>query len=238
MLYLGGLGAAGAIMLLFLQIRVTIYNGGTWTEAFQKLDVNDAVVGRGDEARRQRVRQQLPGRRHDFENGRYDYGTGHLGLFLHWVPRAIWPNKPAVGEGDYTGRELFDDVEKASGVRLLGSGAAYTGVADSFLEYGVFCPLFWFLLSALVGLVYRLAILTRSPWWMFCYAGFLCATHWLVSQSFSAAFVPGMYFQMVPLGVFALVWIYRRMTAAPTQVRPAAPAPRAGRTARAAHMNR
>jgi hypothetical protein len=220
LLYCGGLAAAGMVMLLFVQIRLTIYNGGTWIEAFEKLDVNTAVVDRGDDAFDNEYVNNCQVIGTVFQNGKYDYGTGHLGLFLHWVPRQVWPAKPVLGEGIYANNEMFDDIEKATGVRLLGSGAAVAGVADSFVEYGVLCPFFWFFLSWLVGAIYLKAVRSGSPWWMFCYTGFLCSSHWLISQSFSASFVPGMYFQLIPLGVLAMVWAYRRLSAAPRKTGP------------------
>jgi hypothetical protein len=209
-IYCGGLAALGVVMLLFIQVRVTIYNGGTWSEAFQKLDVSDAVVDRGDDAYDNEYVNNCQVIGTVFQTGKYEYGTGHLELLVHWVPRALWHAKPSLGEGYYGGDSLFDDMEEATGVRLLGAGAADAGVADSFLEYGCLCPLFWFGLSCGLGVVYAKVLCTRSPWWMFCYVGFLCSSHWLISQSFCAAYVPGWYFQLVPLAVLASIPLYRR----------------------------
>jgi hypothetical protein len=210
-IFCGGLAAAALVMLLFLQIRAVIYNGGTWGEALQTIDL-DTAAERGNEVDDNEYVNhcQLIGT--IYRNGKYQYGTGHLELLVHWVPRAIWPNKPVLGEGLHSLNEIFEDVEQTGGAQLLGSGAASGGVADSFLQYGIFCPLFWFLLSLGVALVYGRALASRAPWWMFSYVGFLCASHWLVSQSFSAAFVPGMYFQAVPLGVLLLLKLHARYT--------------------------
>jgi hypothetical protein len=208
LVYCGGLAAAGIVMLLFIQVRVTIYNGGTWSEAFQKLDVGDAVVDRGDDPYDNEYVNSCQVIGTVYQTGKYEYGTGHLELLVHWVPRAFWPAKPSLGEGYYPSGKLFDDMEIATGVRLLGSGAADAGVADSFLEYGLLCPLFWFALSCGLGIVYAKVLHTRSPWWMFSYVGFLCASHWLITQSFSAAYVPGWYFQLVPLSVLASLAVY------------------------------
>jgi hypothetical protein len=210
LVYCGGLVALAVVMLLFLQIRQTIYNGGTWGDAFQKLDVSSAVVDRGEDADDNEYvnSSQLIGTL--YQNGKCDYGTGHLELLVHWVPRALWPDKPALGDGSYSNDQLFDDVERATGVHLLGaSGASAAGVADSFLQYGTFCPVFWFVLGFVIALVYNKVLYTCSPWWMFSYVGILCASHWQISQSFTAAFVPGMYFQAVPLVVMAGLWLHR-----------------------------
>lgn len=225
-LFCGGLAAAALAMMLFLQIRTVTYNGGTWGEALQTIDV-DAAAQRGDEADDNEYVNSCQVIGTLYQNGKYQYGSGHLGLLLHWVPRAFWPNKPELGEGSYGNRELFDDVEQATGVRLLGTGASAAGVADSFLQYGVLCPLFWFVLSFGVALVYTKALATRAPWWMFVYVGFLCASHWLVSQSFSAAFVPGMFFQVVPVCVllFVLCHRWRRRATAGRRFGPHRPVP-------------
>jgi hypothetical protein len=210
LLYCGGLLAAGLVMVLFLQVRAVTYNGGTWSEAIQQINV-DAAAQRGDEAEDNEYVNSCQVIGTVFQDGKYQYGAGHLGLLVHWVPRAFWPSKPELGEGTYTNRELFDDVEQATGVRLLGTGASAAGVADSFLQYGVFCPLFWFVLSLCFALVYTKALASRAPWWLFSYVGFLCASHWLVSQSFSAAFVPAMYFEVVPLCLLSyLLCCHRR----------------------------
>jgi hypothetical protein len=125
---------------------------------------------------------------------------------------------------------MFDDVEAATGFHLLGTGAAAGGVADTFVQYGVLCPLFWFGLSWGMGAVYVRALMGNSPRWLFCYVGFICASHWLVSQSLSAAFVPGMFFQAVPLLVFAVLDpAYKRRALANRNRRALAPLPGSNR---------
>ena len=224
-LYCGGLIAVGIVMLVFVQVRLTTYGGGTWSEAFQKLNVNDAVVARGEDPYDNEYVNNCQVIGTIYQNGKYEYGTGHMELFVHWVPRALWPGKPELGAGYYTNRELFDDIESTTGDRLLGFGASIAGVADSFLQYGFLCPFFWFALGGISAVVYTKVLRSNSPWWMFCYVGLLCSTHWLISQSFSAAFVPGMYFQVIPLCVLAMVWLYRRLTAVPGKTGPRRPLP-------------
>lgn len=223
--YVGGLVAAAVAMLLFLQIRAVTYKGGSWGEALQTLNVN-AAVDRGEEADDNEYVNncQLIGT--IFQNGKYQYGTGHLELLVHWVPRSLWWAKPGLGEGNYSFNEMFDDVERATGVRLLGAGAAAGGVADSFVQYGVLCPLYWFALSAGVGVIYAKVLRSRRPQWIFAYVGFICASHWLVSQSLPAAFVPAMYFESVPLLVFFGLWVYRRWMPAPRRPVQSRPRPK------------
>lgn len=204
-IFCGGLAAIALVMLLFLQIRDVTYKGGTWGEAIQNLNLDAAIEERAKQPEDNEYLNncQLIGT--IYQTGKYQYGTGHLELLYHWIPRAWWKDKPVLGQGYYSFDEMFDDLESVTGFRLLGTGAADGGVADTFVQYGVFCPLFWFGLSWIMGLVYIRAQRGTSPRWLFCYVGFICASHWLVSQSFSAAFVPGMFFQAVPLVVFALL---------------------------------
>jgi hypothetical protein len=199
--FCGTLTAAALVMLLFLQVRTITYNGGTWGEAIHHLDVSAAVEERGKQAEDNEYVNncQLIGT--IYQNGKYQYGTGHLSLLWHWIPRAVWKDKPTLGEGTYSFEEMFDDVEAATGFHLLGYGASSGGVADTFVQYGIFCPLFWFGLSWGIGCVYMRA-LRGNPRWLFTYVGFICASHWLVSQGFAASFVPGMCFQTVPLITF------------------------------------
>lgn len=204
-IFCSALAVAGVVMLVFLQIRETTYNGGTWGEALHRLDVGAAVTEKVEEPEDNEYINNCQLISTLYRNGKYQYGTGHFGLLWHWVPRAVWKDKPTLGEGSYSFTELFDDVEAATGFHLLGGGAAAAGVADTFVQYGVFCPLFWLLLSWGMGAVYVRARIGRSPRWLFCYVGFICASHWLVSQSLAAAFVPGMFFQAVPVIVFFLL---------------------------------
>ncbi len=205
LIFCGGLVTAGLVMLLFLQIRHVTYNGGTWGEAIHSLSIDAAVTERVQQAEDNEYINncQLIGT--VYQNGKYQYGTGHLELLWHWIPRAVWKDKPTLGEGSYSFDQMTDDVEAATGFHLLGLGAAVGGVADTFVQYGVFCPFFWFGLSWGMGIAYARARLGDSPLWLFCYVGFICASHWLVSQSFAAAFVPGMCFEVVPLAVFTLL---------------------------------
>jgi hypothetical protein len=214
--FFGGLAVAGVVMLLFLQIRHVTYSGGSWSEALQNVDVA-AVADRGEEAEDNEYVNSSQVIGTIYQNGKYQYGSGHLSLLYHWVPRAIWKDKPVLGEGSYSFDQMFDDVESATGFHLLGSGASSGGVADTFVQYGILCPVFWFVLSWVFGRVYVRACIGGNPLWLFSYVGFICASHWLVSQSFSAAFVPGAFFQVVPLTVFLLL---DQMSPAQRPVRP------------------
>jgi hypothetical protein len=220
LLYCGGLFAAALAMLTFLQVRTFTYNGATWHDALQHLDVTGAAVGRGEQADDNEYVISCQTIATIYQDGKYQYGTGHLELLVHWVPRALWWGKPVLGEGYYGFNELFDDVEANTGDRLQGStGASSAGVADSFIQYGFLCPLYWFALAWAVGAVYARVIRGKSAPWLFIYVGFICASHWLISQNLAAAFVPFWFFESVPLFAFALFSLYRRAAAPPQKVR-------------------
>jgi hypothetical protein len=75
-------------------------------------------------------------------------------------------------------------------------------------------------LAALVGLLYTAAIRSHNPWLMFAYVGILCASHWLISQNVPSAFVPAMFFEIVPVVVLIGLWLHRRWSAPPRRVGP------------------
>jgi hypothetical protein len=199
------LAAAGLVMLLFLQVRSLIGSGVAWSDVVQNLSLSKATEERAKQPEDNEYINncQLIGT--IYQNGKYQYGTGHLSLLAHWIPRAIWKDKPVLGEGNYSYDEMFDDVEAVTGVHLLGTGAAAGGVADSFVQYGVLCPLYWLVLSWGFGRVYVRARYGNNPRWLFSYVGFMCAMHWLTSQGLGAAFVPGSCFLAVPLVVFLVL---------------------------------
>jgi hypothetical protein len=192
-------------MLLFLQIRHVTYNGGTWGEAIHSLSLGSAIEEKSKMAEDNEFINSCQVISTVYQDGKYQYGTGYIELLVHWIPHFLWESKPVLGEGSYSFDELISDVKLATGFRLLGHGAAAAGVADTFIQFGVFCPFAWLGLSWLVGIVYVRARVENKAPWIFCYVGFISASHWLVSQSFSAAFVPGMCFQAVPLSIFALL---------------------------------
>jgi len=220
LVYLGGLVAVGAVMLTFLQVRSVIYTGGSWSDAFRQIDVQSAVAERGEDAADNEYVNNCQVIGTLYDNGKYQYGTGYLELLVHWVPHALWLQKPGLGEGYYSNIEMYDDIERATGVRLLGNGAAWGGVADSFIQFGVLCPFFWMIISTIIGALYSAIIRTRSPLLMFIYAGICCATQWHISQIFPAAFVPGMFFISVPVAVWAGLWLYRKWAVPTIKLRP------------------
>lgn len=198
-LYLAGLTLLGVVLLAYLPLRKVIYNEGNWQEAFASLDVKEAVTERGKNV----FDNEYINNCHMIEaladNGKFQYGTGHVSLFFHWIPSSIWKGKPSLGEGLYSHEELLGDVGESAGFQLLlGSGAAAGGVADSFVQYGWLTPLFWAGLGWLVSKAYWKGCYEGKILWIHGYIAIVCATHWLISQGFAAAFVPMLAFLLIP----------------------------------------
>ena len=196
---IGGLALSGLIMLALISVRQSAIKG----EAVE-LTPEDVLVSRTLAV----VENEFVNTTYTiatiFENGKYQYGSGHASLLLHWIPRSVWPSKPALGEGSYPWKELYGDVNAKAGQPILGFGAAIGGVADSFVQYGFLAPVYWFLLAFGVARLFLRAIDSEDPRWHLSYLGVICATHWLVSQSFGEASVPGAAYQVVPMITLAL----------------------------------
>ena len=120
LVYLGVLTAAGLAMLLFLQVRTFTYNGGTWGQALGNLSLNSAVVERAEEADDNEYINNCQNIGTVWNNGKYQYGTGHMEMLVHWIPRSLWWNKPTIGEGTYSFSDMWDDMEAYTGVRFDG----------------------------------------------------------------------------------------------------------------------
>lgn len=200
---IGGLALSGVIMLALISVRQAAITG-KWNQAVKELTPEDILVARTLAV----VENEFVNTTYTIEtiyaNGKYQYGTGHASLLLHWIPRSVWPDKPALSEGSYPWKELYGDVNATAGRPLLGFGAAIGGVADSFVQYGFLAPLYWFLLGLLVARLFLRAIVTDDPRWQLSYLGIICATHWLVSQSLGEASVPAAAYQIIPMVTFAL----------------------------------
>lgn len=202
--YISGLALLGIALLVYVQLRTIMYNEGTWNDAFAAVNVKESVTERNKSV----TDNEFVNNCHIIEalanNGKYQYGTGHMSLFLHWIPRDWWKGKPALGEGYYTYDEFFEDVAASSGMKLLGGGAAACGVADSFLQYGFLCPFFWMGLSWLASKAFWKGSHYGEIVWMQAYIAFVIASHWLISQGFSAAFVPLVIFLIIPIVILRL----------------------------------
>lgn len=198
LIYITGIIFAGIAMLAYLPLRQVIYNNGEWENAIEKININSVLIDRNKELMDNEYINNCYMLYSIAESGKYDYGTGHLTLLFHWIPRSLWPTKPRLGGGlIQTDSDLVSNVEKLSGVPLIGGGAAAGCVADSFLQYSYFCPLFWMGISYLVGYIYWSALRNGNTYLIHAYIGIVCATHWLVSQAFASAYVQLLVFSLL-----------------------------------------
>ena len=188
----------GFTMLAFVEARKFIYNTGTWSNVFDELIFADIVEAKARSVPDNEFVNNCFFISTLYSNGKYQFGTGHMELLVHWVPRSFWPDKPSLGEGFYPHAELLSDVDQYSGLSILGSGAAAGGFADSFVQYGILTPLFWFLVSLYFGRCYSSVRQNDDPLPIFLYMALPCSTLWLLTQGFAAAFVPGAIFMAVP----------------------------------------
>lgn len=126
--------------------------------------------------------------------GNYQYGTGYLSLFTHFIPRSLWQDKPSLGQGWFPSTPSL--LPKLLGWQLS-SGASAGGVADTFMELGFLAPFLWLAFGYILGgrFVHTSSILKRAQ-----FITFLAGSHWLVSQGVAAAFVPTLiYFLVITL---------------------------------------
>ena len=204
----GSLGAAGLVMLLFIAVRPWVYSGGgkvksvtasSWVEAVESLSLDEIVMERSRRLGDNEYAYHCGMVATNVELEFYQYGTGYVTLLTHWIPRNWWPGKPGLGEGWYG--SVLDRIPVVMGWKMT-TGASAGGVAEVFNQFGWLSPAFWFLLAWCAGKVYRRATVEDDPRWAVAYAGVLCASHWLISQGFAAAFVPGVIYQVVPAGAF------------------------------------
>ncbi|BDG09639.1 hypothetical protein [Anaeromyxobacter paludicola] len=213
---LGSIAGVGVLMLLAVAVRPILYDErgsyvvdstqrlAGWSEALSKVTFED-VFGK-------RVKQE--GDNEYFyhcgsiatavELSCYEYGTGYLSLLVHWIPRAVWRDKPQLGTGAFC--SALDEMPHVFG-REATVGASVGGVAEVFMQVGWFSPLLWFLSGYLASGFYRRAAEHNDPRAFMTYAGVLSASHWLVSQGFTAAAVPLAIYVAVPRVIFRLARI-------------------------------
>jgi hypothetical protein len=202
--YITSLMAAACIMLVYLPLRTVMYKEGSWQDAFSQLSLTSAITERGKNITDNEFVNNCYMIKSISDSGRIQYGTGHISLFLHWLPRSIWESKPTLGEGYFNSSlDLFDDIEQSSGlgIRLIGGGAASGGVADSFFQYGWLTPVVWAGLGWFVSRIYWKGLQGGKILWKHSYIAIVCGTHWLISQGFAAAFVPMVIFWIIPFCV-------------------------------------
>jgi|GEM_PF-1565517 len=205
---LGSLAAAGFLMLTFVAARPWVYGetGGSytfsrsgWSNALSALTPEDIVVGRTQRGSDNEFLYHCAMTGTSYELGLYQYGTGYLSLMTHWIPRSVWPEKPALGQGRFPG--VVERIPLLTGW-AMSSGAASGGVAETFAELGWGFIAVWLLLGWAMGCLHRTAKEGRDPRAAVAFVGVVCSSHWLISQGVAAAFVPTMIYLTVPAIAF------------------------------------
>jgi hypothetical protein len=197
----GVLVITGFVMLLMVLVRPYISDAGRggWKAALGETSVEDTVTYRGATLADNEYAYHCAAVWTTYQLGLYQYGTGDLSLLLHWVPRGWWPDKPELGRG------WMERVEDRIGGVLgwdMVVGGAITGPASSFHQYGMACPLFWYLIGYGFGRVFRRSSAAHDDRWVLIWVMLLASLHWLIAQSFHDAFVPACIYVFVPLIVF------------------------------------
>jgi len=214
---LGALAGSAIVMLLFVAVRPWVYrsgessltaiSAGDWSEALDSVSFEDVVLRKTRQETDNEFLYHCAMVKTNVETGVYQYGTGYLSLLTHWIPRRWWPSKPELGEGWFG--NILHLIPTVTGWRMS-IGASAGGLAEVFNQFGWFSPLFWGLLGWLAARMLRRARVEDDPRWVVAYIGVLCASHWLISQGFAAAFVPACVFQVVPWLAFRVVRVAPR----------------------------
>src|SRR5205085_957190 len=111
---LGGLLTAGLTMLAFNAARKWIV-ARNWDKDANVLTPEQVVVDRTLRVDDNEFINNIYMIAALNQNGKYQFGTGHLSLLTHWIPRAVWRDKPGLGEGWYPREELDSDVNAVAG---------------------------------------------------------------------------------------------------------------------------
>jgi hypothetical protein len=233
---IGGLVFVGLLMLLFIFIRDYSTPGGSWrAEQLQRVNVEDLVFQKAQMEDDNEYLYHCGYVATVIELDRYQYGTGFLNLGIHWIPRQWWLEKPTLLDQGWFPKVLPFDMKVVLGWTMT-NGAAVGGIAESFQQVGWFMPLYWFAVGWVVGRLFALAHFRTSVMRVTLYVGALGITHYLVAQGLMSAFVPLIFYTVVPLMtylVFREQAPVRRRAApvtAPVGARPPSPlAPASGR---------
>ena len=191
-LVLGVFVVAGALILFVYSARRAVYAEETWRDFFRTVTVDEVVFERANRTGDNEFFNHCLALEANLRTGLYQYGTGHLAMLVHWVPRAWWPGKPERGRGFFPSALLAIETEEHHNV---GYGGSIACVADTFDNYGYFFPFFWLALGWLTARFFAKTQMTDDVRWKLHYVGLLCASHWFVAQNFTEAFVPFCFFQ-------------------------------------------
>jgi hypothetical protein len=200
---ISGLITAGLIMLLFFTIRDYSSEGASWSgKRLNRITATDVLLSKTYMEEDNEFLYNCAVSATCVQLDRFQWGTGYLSLFTHWIPRQWWPDKPRLGQGWFD-PVSWPEISECTGVHLT-PGATYSGVGEAFQEFGWFTPLFWATLGWLVGRLYRFAILRPNSVAIPSYVGVVAVSHHLIAQGFAAAFVPGMCYILLPVFLYAV----------------------------------
>ena len=190
----------GLTMLTFAQVRDYSRKSGTWgPKQIANLSFETVINTKSKSASDNEFLYNCGMIATNYELGMYQYGTGYLSLLTHWVPRVVWEGKPHLGQGWF--EWIVPYIRSVTGF-TMSTGAAATGVADSFSELGFAAPLLWFLFGLFAAHKYFKAKTSNDLSCQASYISFLAGLHWLVAQGFAASFVPIVIYMTIPWLVF------------------------------------
>ncbi|MGA2257755.1 MAG: hypothetical protein ABSG53_24090 [Thermoguttaceae bacterium] len=189
---IGMLGAAGLLMIVLVHARKHLGAGQSWQKAMQAATVDAMHEKRSTEVADNEFVNHAVKVEANLETGMYQYGTVHLAMLTHWIPRAIWPGKPQRSMGIYPAAMLHF---KPGFYTNLGLGGAWGPVADSFDNYWYFCPIFWYFIGLGTVALYNRAVWRDQLNWKMHYLAVLMSSHWFFAQCATEAIVPFMFYQ-------------------------------------------
>jgi hypothetical protein len=194
-----GLVFVGLLMLFFVLIRDYQHQEGSWrVDQLERVTVHDVILKKAQSEGDNEYLYHCGMIASLIELERFQYCTGYVNLLIHWIPRQWWPDKPTLLDQGWYPRVSNYEMQELLGWQMT-FGASSAGVAEAFQQFGWLVPLFWFGLAWVVGRAYAYAYYQPTAARQTLYVGTISVTHWLVSQGFTAAFVPLMFFTVVPL---------------------------------------
>ena len=188
----GTLGATGLLMIALVHARSYLISGQSFESALQAGGAEAIHEKRSTELADNEFVNHAVQIEANLKTGMYQYGTVHLAMLTHWIPRAIWPGKPQRSMGLY--REAIQNFNPGFSTNL-GHGGAWGPVADSFNNYWYFCLIFWYLIGWGALALWKKAVWQESLNWKMHYLAVLMSSHWFFAQCLTEALVPFMFFQ-------------------------------------------
>ncbi len=211
---LGVFVATGLLILTIYTGRRSVYSEGTWSEFFETVTVDEVVTERAARTSDNEFFNHCLALEANLRTGLYQYGTTHLAMLVHWVPRSYWPGKPSRGRGFFPTALYAVETEYAHNV---GYGGAIACVEDTFDNYGYFFPIFWFIVGYGSASFFARSQDSGDLRWKMHYVGLLASSHWFIAQNLPEALVPFCFFQASYFAAFYLARVNPAKSPAPTR---------------------